>query len=244
MAFHSQDGDGAHGAVPLRPALFDRVRARPVDGRAAGVGGGRVDSRAAPVRARPVDGGAASARAGPVASPAAGARARPVDSPAASARAGAVVDSGAATVRAKGEAGFVGGFEALLFGALLFVAGTLLLSYAWGVVDTKAATEEAARQAATSYVQAGSPASANAVAAQAADAALEGYGRDPNRARVGLMAGSFGRCQRVTISVSYPAPALMLPFVGPVGSGPQVKAEHSELVDPFRTGLPGTASCP
>jgi hypothetical protein len=207
MAVHSPDGNGAHGAVPLRPALVDRVRAGPAGRGAARVRAGPVGSRAARVRAGPVV-------------------------------------SRAARARAEGEAGFVGGFEALLFGALLFVAGTLLLSYAWGVVDTKAATEEAARQAATSYVQSGSPASANAVAAQAADAALLGYGRDPNRARVGLTAGSFGRCQRVTISVSYPAPALMLPFVGPVGSGPQVKAEHSELVDPFRTGLPGTASCP
>jgi hypothetical protein len=145
--------------------------------------------------------------------------------------------------RLRGEAGFVGGFEALLFGALLFVAGTLLLSYAWGVIDTKAATEEAARQAAATYVQAGSAAQATQVANQAADVALEGYGRDPERARVALTSGRFGRCQRVTISVSYPAPALMLPFVGAVGSGPQVRAEHSELVDPFRSGLAGTASC-
>jgi hypothetical protein len=145
--------------------------------------------------------------------------------------------------RLHGEAGFVGGFEALLFGTLLFVAGTLLLSYAWGVVDTKAATEQAARQASASYVQAGSAAEATRVATQAADAALRGYGRNPQRGSVALTSGRFGRCQRVTISVSYPAPALMLPFVGAVGSGPRVRAEHSELVDPFRSGLPGTASC-
>src|SRR4029077_5031445 len=37
-----------------------------------------------------------------------------------------------------GEQGFVGGFEGLLFGLLIFVAGTLLATHAWAVIDTKA----------------------------------------------------------------------------------------------------------
>jgi hypothetical protein len=145
--------------------------------------------------------------------------------------------------RASGDAGFVGGFEGLLFGTLLFIVGTLLLGFAWGVVDTKAATEEAARQAASTYVQAASPTAAAQSAQQAADAALSGYGRDPARATVSLVSGWFGRCQRITISVTYPAPALMLPFIGAVGSAEAVRADHSELVDPYRSGLPGTALC-
>jgi hypothetical protein len=145
--------------------------------------------------------------------------------------------------RCSGEGGFAGGFEGLLFGMLLFVAGTLLIAYAWAVVDTKAATEEAARQAATMYVEAPSATLAAASAKQAADAALAGYGRDPARAAVTLAAGSFGRCQRITISVSYPAPLLVLPWIGRVGSGQAVRANHSELVDPYGSGLPGTATC-
>jgi cytochrome bd-type quinol oxidase subunit 2 len=145
--------------------------------------------------------------------------------------------------RASGEAGFVGGFEGLLFGLLLFVAGTLLIGYAWAIVDTKSATQEAARQAARTYVQAPSAAQAASSAQQAAAASLAGYGRDPARAAVALVAGSFARCQRITISVSYPAPLLLLPFIGRVGSGTTVRAEHSELVDPYRTSLPGTAAC-
>ena len=139
--------------------------------------------------------------------------------------------------------GFVGGFEGLLFGFLLFVAGTLLISYAWAVVDTKAATEEAARQAARTYVEASSATLAASSARSAAAAALAGYGRDPNRATVDLAVGSFGRCERVTISVEYPAPLLALPFVGRVGTGQDVRADSSELVDPYRTGLPGTSEC-
>jgi hypothetical protein len=147
------------------------------------------------------------------------------------------------TTPASGDAGFVGGFEGLLFGLLLFVIGTLLVGYAWAVVDTKAAAVDAARQAARTFVEAPSGGVAASSAQQAADAALAGYGRDPAHAAVRLAAGSFGRCRRITISVSYPAPLVILPFVGRLGSGQSVRAAHSELVDPFRTGLPGVATC-
>jgi hypothetical protein len=88
------------------------------------------------------------------------------------------------------EAGFIGGFEGLLFGLLLFVVGTLFVTHAWAVVDTKAATEAAARQAARTYVEASSPAAAASAAQQAAEAALSGYGRAPGRADVRLAAGN------------------------------------------------------
>jgi hypothetical protein len=141
------------------------------------------------------------------------------------------------------ETGFVGGFEALLFGLLIFVAGTLLATHAWAVIDTKAATEAAARQAVRSYVEAASPGVAASQAEQAAAAALAGYGRRATRARVRLVSGRFGRCQRITIAISYPAPVLVLPWVGRVGAAEWVRADHSELVDPFRSGLPGTSTC-
>ena len=145
--------------------------------------------------------------------------------------------------RGRGEDGFAGGFEGLLFGMLLFVAGTLLVAYAWGVVDTKTATGEAARQAARTYVEAPTQGLAAAEAQQAAAAALAGYGRDPSRATVGLVAGGFARCRRITIAVTYPAPLLRLPFIGSLGYGQSVTSEHSELVDPYRSGLPGSALC-
>jgi hypothetical protein len=145
--------------------------------------------------------------------------------------------------RLAGEQGFVGGFEGLLFGFLIFLVGTLIVAHAWAVVDTKFAVVEAAKQAARTYVEAPSAAVAGPEAQQAADQALAGYGRDPQRASVSLASGEFGRCQRITIEVSYPAPILELPVVGRVGTGQSVRADHSELVDPYRTGLPGTSSC-
>lgn len=143
----------------------------------------------------------------------------------------------------RGDDGFAGGFEGLLFGMLIFVAGTLLVAFAWGVVDTKEATGMAARQAARTYVEAPDSASAVAEADQAASDALSGYGRIPARASVALVSGGFVRCDRITIAVSYPAPLLELPFLGAVGRGETVRSEHSELVDPFRSGLPGTSQC-
>ena len=148
------------------------------------------------------------------------------------------------TRQGRGDAGFVGGFAGLLFGMLLFVAGTLLVAYAWAIVDTKSATTEAARQAARTFVEASDPAVAEADATSAAQQALAGFGRNPTRARIALVSGGFSRCRMITIAVSYPAPLFELPFVGPVGRGLSVRSDHSELVDPFRSGLPGASACP
>lgn len=145
--------------------------------------------------------------------------------------------------RGRGDDGFAGGFEGLLFGILFFVFGTLLVGYAWGIVDTKAATEQAARQAVRTYVEAPDPSAAAAEAQQAADDALSGYGRNPSRAGVALVSGSFARCARVTIAVIYPAPLVELPILGRLGEGQQVRSQHSELVDPFRSGLGGSSGC-
>ena len=140
------------------------------------------------------------------------------------------------------EDGFVGGFEGLLFGVLVFVVGGLIVAYAWAVIDTKLAVVDAARLAAREYVQAPDASSAATAAVQAADQSLQGWGRDPLQAAVSV-SGGFARCARVTVTVRYPAPLLELPWVGRLGAGGDVGAQQSELVDPFRSGLPGTATC-
>jgi hypothetical protein len=140
------------------------------------------------------------------------------------------------------DAGFAGGIEGLVFGLLIFVCGALLVGNAWAVVDTKLAADAAAREAARTYVEAPNSQAAAAGADQAASAALAGYGRSA-RAAVSLSSGTFGRCQRITIQVRDQAPFVQLPFVGRIGGAEEVSARHSELVDPYRSGLPGTAAC-
>ncbi|MGI8492011.1 MAG: hypothetical protein ACR2KC_02995 [Acidimicrobiales bacterium] len=141
------------------------------------------------------------------------------------------------------EAGFAGGAEALLFGLLLFVTGTLLVAYAWNVVDTKSAVVAAAREGARSFVEAPNPSVAAPLATQAAEAAIAGYGRDPSRAQVAVTSGAFARCARITITVRYPLPLVVVPFLGHIGGGGSAQAVHSELVDPYRSGLAGSARC-
>ena len=66
------------------------------------------------------------------------------------------------TARCRGDAGQVGGIEALPFGLLIFVVGSLLIANAWAVVDAKFATDAAARQAVRTFVEADDPQTAAA----------------------------------------------------------------------------------
>ena len=60
--------------------------------------------------------------------------------------------------RGRGEAGQVGGIEAVPFGLLVLVVGVLLLAHAWAVVDAKFVTTSAAREATRAFVEAPSEA--------------------------------------------------------------------------------------
>lgn len=143
---------------------------------------------------------------------------------------------------ARGEAGFAGGLAGLLFGLLIFLLGTFLAAYGWAVVQTKSAVVDAARQAARTFVEAPDAQDAYTSARMSADASLAAKGRDPARATLRISSGGFGRCERVTITVSYPAPVVVLPISSVLG-GSTVSAAHSEIVDPYRSGLPGSAEC-
>jgi hypothetical protein len=141
----------------------------------------------------------------------------------------------------------VGGIEALPFGLLIFVVGSLLIANAWAVVDAKFATDAAARQAVRTFVEGEDEARARDDAVAAGLAAIEGHGRDPDRARISAVGTlSLTRCARVTFEAEYDVPAISLPFIGGYGPGPlRVRSSHSELVDPFRNGVPGSAvACP
>lgn len=137
------------------------------------------------------------------------------------------------------ERGFVGGFEVLPFGLLVFIAGTLLLTNAWAVIDGKIAASAAAREATRAYVEAPDADSAQRLAVDAAMSTIAGHGRDPQRAEVTWSAGpDFHRCAMNTIVVTYRVPTVRVPFVGAFGSGVIVaRASHTEIVDPYRSGL-------
>jgi hypothetical protein len=145
--------------------------------------------------------------------------------------------------RCRGDAGQVGGIEALPFGLLIFVVGSLLIANAWAVVDAKFATDAAARQAVRTFVEGEEESTALRAAIAAGLESIAAHGRDPERAIVGAVgAASLERCERATFEATYEVPAISLPFIGGYGPSPfTVRSAHSELVDPFRSGVPGSA---
>lgn len=143
--------------------------------------------------------------------------------------------------RADDEAGVLGGFEVLPFGFLVFVAGTLLIANAWGVVDAKLAASAAAREAARAFVESEGPEpSALAEAGAAARGAILGHGRDPGRMAIrGDGPLELRRCARATFEVTYQVPTLTVPWIGAFGAGViDTSARHSEVVDPYRDDVP------
>jgi hypothetical protein len=144
--------------------------------------------------------------------------------------------------RATDESGVVGGLEVLPFGFLVFVAGTLLIANAWGVVDAKIAAGAAAREATRAFVEssAGSTAGATSEAERAAVEAMAGHGRDPARMTVrsdGRLA--LERCAPATFVVTYRVQTVALPWIGGFGDGfVTASARHREVVDPFRDDVP------
>jgi hypothetical protein len=148
--------------------------------------------------------------------------------------------------RPRDDRGQLAGIEALPFGVLTFVVGMLLVVNAWGVVDAKHATTSAAREAVRAYVEAPDEATAIEAANQAARRSIEGHGRNPDRTTVEIRhadARPFGRCTRVVVTVHHPVPALRLPWIGGYGHAFDVTTSQSEVVDPYRSGLPGAATC-
>ncbi|MEM8708073.1 MAG: hypothetical protein AAGE98_16540 [Actinomycetota bacterium] len=147
--------------------------------------------------------------------------------------------------RLRGDRGQVGGIEVLPFGFFIFISLTLFLVNVWGVVDAKLAVTSASREAARAFVEAPDAAQGFAQAQIRADEALAAYGRDGERASVGTpeLPDGFTRCGRVTIEVTYDIPALSIPWIGGFGEVTTVRSTYTELIDPFRDGIPGAATC-
>jgi hypothetical protein len=109
---------------------------------------------------------------------------------------------------------------------------------AWAVVDVKMAVASAARESTRAYVEAAAGSDPAAAAERAGREAVSGFGRDPARLTLSQVGAAFVRCQVVTFEARYPVPAVTLPWIGGFGHAFTARARHSEIVDPYRTGLP------
>jgi hypothetical protein len=151
-----------------------------------------------------------------------------------------------ATARLRGDRGQVGGIEVLPFGVLIFVVGALLVTNAWGVVDARIAADAAAREAVRAYVEAPDGSAAAIAARRAVVATIAAHGRRADLLTMSITRqgdAPFERCVPVTVEVSYPVPAVALPWIGGYGQAFDVRAHHTERIDPFRSGLTGEAPC-
>jgi len=144
------------------------------------------------------------------------------------------------------DSGQVGGIEVLPFSVLIFVVGLLLVCQAWAVIDTKLAVVSATREAARTFVESPDAATATTASRRAARDAIAGHGRDPDKLVIDAPdyhGGSFRRCNLVTIRASYAVPAISLPIIGTHGETFHVSSSHTEIIDPYRSGLRIGGSC-
>src|SRR3954452_491253 len=127
------------------------------------------------------------------------------------------------------QQGQAGGVEALAFGVLVFVVGTLLVANAWAVVDAKLAVSAAAREGARTYAETGaSEAEAASPASRAADAAVRSLGRSAD-VTVALDGPGYRRCARAVVRVTTSVPVIRLPFIGASAGSIGVSAGHTVL---------------
>ncbi len=133
------------------------------------------------------------------------------------------------------EAGQAGA-EILFFALILFTAMILVVVNAWATVDTKFMVTAAARQATRAYVEQSQAGAAAFAARKASDDVYMSYGANRQNELPIEINATFGRCERVSVRASYQIPALRLPFGVSIGTR-VVASTHSELVDPFRSGI-------
>jgi Flp pilus assembly protein TadG len=144
--------------------------------------------------------------------------------------------------RLRGDRAFVGGAEAMIFGVLVFVLGSLLVVSLWATVAAKIAVTAAAHEAARAFVEAPDDASAHRDADRAAVNVLEAHHRQ--LAGPIEISGAFVRCAQVTVTVRAELPAVSLGWLGGLGRR-TVTARTSEVVDPYRSAadLPEGRGC-
>ena len=81
------------------------------------------------------------------------------------------------------------------------------------------------------------------VAVGAASEVMAGHGRRLSPGGISIDLDAFERCARAKVRVITTVPAIALPRIGGLRHAFTVRSTHSEIVDPFRSGLEGDAIC-
>lgn len=142
------------------------------------------------------------------------------------------------------EEGAVAGVEAIAFGALIFVLGTLVIANVWAAIDGRSAADGAARAAVRSVVTAAPGTDLQALARSVADDGLAAHGVDPSRPRAVGVDGALARCGVVAVTVEHEVPLVLIPPLGATQPSVTVRSTHTAVIDPYRSGLPAAPGVP
>lgn len=138
------------------------------------------------------------------------------------------------TPRRRGERGVVGGAEALAFGTLVLLTGTLLCIHLWSVVEARVALDAAAREYLRTYTTAADEPSARRDALSTARVVLVARGTPHEDLRVvAPEPARFGPCGVAEVEISTTVQGARLPFVGSIAAT-IVTVHHRELIDAHR----------
>lgn len=136
----------------------------------------------------------------------------------------------------RSERGQMAGIEAIPFGILVFLAGTLLVSNAWAVVTNRTTAESIAREYLRAYTHAADRPHALIAGARAASLTASAHGLGPDR--VGIVEPSvWTRCAVATVTVTINVPEVRAPFLGGFGTQ-EVEVTHRDRIDAYRAGIP------
>jgi hypothetical protein len=130
----------------------------------------------------------------------------------------------------------IGGVEVLPIGLLVITILTFMIIGAWNVIDAKMGTIGAAREAARTTVETFEIESGRT----AGTAAWRASGRTSKLEIV--VQGDVRRCGRLLVTATAEVAPVPLPLLESWGTL-TVSSIHSEVVDPYRSGLEGEALC-
>lgn len=142
-------------------------------------------------------------------------------------------------MRWRDEHGWAAGLEAVAFGVLVFVIGTLVVVNGWAVVDAKFATNAAAREAVRAIVEAPAGTGNTQLQANALNAARQATAAHGHHEVTIITDPTVivqTRCAPVRATASIKVRSTVLPGI----AGPRlydVTSTHEEVIDPFRSGL-------
>ncbi len=145
-----------------------------------------------------------------------------------------------AMVNERGQAGAEAVAVGLLFGVIII----LLFANVWLVIDTKLRVDDAAREGVRAVVEASPNNMTRSTAESAGSQALADVSRLVGDSRFQLiMPNGSRRCSRATVVVDATVKSINLPLIGRWAPDFHIRGTHSEVVDPYRTGLRGEPIC-